>query len=92
MILGLLGLSASWKLANGYAANHKILNFEAFFFCVLYVCAPKKMFTFSFKLERILYAKNSKIVKSKEVLFDNNPSFDKGVFLGFVIFVAINLP
>ena len=31
----------------------------------------QKIFTFSFELEHILYVKNSEIVKSKDVLFDN---------------------
>ena len=70
LILGLLGLSAFWKSANGYAASHKIRNFEVFFLC--YMSEHQKIFTFSFELEHKLYVKNSKIVKSKGVLFDNN--------------------
>ena len=31
----------------------------------------QKIFTFSFELQHILYVKNSKIVKSKDVVFDN---------------------
>ena len=73
LILGLLDLSASWKSANGYAASHKILNFEAFFLC--YMSEHQKIFTLSFKLEHILYVKNSKIVKSKDVLFNNNTHY-----------------
>ena len=32
----------------------------------------QKIFSFSFELEHIPYIKNTKIVKSKDVLFDNN--------------------
>ena len=35
----------------------------------------QKIFTFSFELEHILEVKNSIIVKSKDVLFDNNTNF-----------------
>ena len=76
LILGLLGFSAFRKSANGYAVSHKIPNSDFFFFfffvCVCYMSEHQKIFTFSFELEHILYAKNSKIVKFKDVLFDNN--------------------
>ena len=56
----------------------KSLTLKHFFFfvCVCYVSEHQKLFTFSFELEHILYIKNSKIVKSKGVLFDNNTYFN----------------
>ena len=43
-----------------------------FFFFMCYMSEHQKIFTFSFELEHILYVRSSKIVKSKDVLFDNN--------------------
>ena len=52
----------------------KSLTLKHFFFflCVCYMSKHQKIFAFSSKFEHILYVKNSKIFKSKDVLFDNN--------------------